>query len=586
MRTRVVAAVRSLAQPLAGDRPSGPCVWRRWLGGGHGGRLGRDRDTGRGVVSSRLRVSPLSSFPIRRASSASLMPATDDVNGADAGSPRTTSSVDVDALLDEMEADACGRGGVSNFRREEAASPPANPTSVDRLYLDCPYADKDEAKALGARYDPDRREWYAPDAANTSAFARWIPGSAGHDDSVSPVSSQWAGVNGNVDTIAAKALPLPPRLTAFDGVQNGWDSALASEVVEHGCTSTAPLRVVPRRGRSASLTQQDREGTGWHVRGSDTETAAADDDLTTTHVVGGYSAGSPPLPRSDGMPSHKPYSSSGSGSGSGSGTGRGLNSVPPRAPAAVTHAVPSGGEDNTAEEAGKENKNANEGEGALPYRLPLTPEQIMSDKDREYVDSITRVSNATEAAEVLEILEGIRRLGEEGRVDGLGNAPIFGCDTEVCDLNLKKEGPVGHGFVTCATIYCGFEHELGLGPHRRIWIDNLDDAEGTLDLFKSFFEDPEYRKVWHNYSFDRHVMMNMDIDCQGFFGDTMHMARLLDTSRVGTGKGYSLESLSQSYIRDEKGETMPKTAMMKVRRWGREDDGERTGAAATCVGYT
>ena len=499
------------------------------------------------------------------------MPAIDDVNGADAGSPRTTSPVAMDAYLDEMEADACDRGGDSNFVQDEAARPPANPISVDRLYLDCPYADKDEAKVLGARFDPDRRAWYAPDAANTSAFARWIPG-------VSPVSSQWAGVNGNVDTIAAKALPRPPRLTEFDGVQNGWDIALAREVVEHGCTSTAPPRVKPRRGRSASLTQQDREGTGWHVRRSDAETAAADDDLPTAHMVGGYSAGSPPLPRSDGMPSRKPYSSSGSGSGgggsSGGGTGTGSNSAPLRAPAAVKHAVPSGGNDNTAEEAGKENKNESEGEEALPYRLPLTPEQIMSDKDREYVDSITRVSNATEAAEVLKIIEGIRRLGEEGRVDGLGNAPIFGCDTEVCDLNLKKEGPVGHGFVTCATIYCGFEHELGLGPHRRIWIDNLDDAKGTLDLFKSFFEDPAYRKVWHNYSFDRHVMMNMGIDCQGFFGDTMHMARLLDTSRVGTGKGYSLESLSQSYIRDEKGETMPKTAMMKVRWSGK---GRRTG---------
>ena len=146
------------------------------MGGGHDGRRGRDRDTGRGVVSSRLRVSPLSSFPVRWASSSRLMPAIDDVNGADAGSPRTTSPVALDAYLDEMEADACDRGGDSNFVQDEAARPPANPISVDRLYLDCPYADKDEAKDLGARFDPDRRAWYAPDAANTSAFERWIPG--------------------------------------------------------------------------------------------------------------------------------------------------------------------------------------------------------------------------------------------------------------------------------------------------------------------------------------------------------------------------------------------------------------------------
>lgn len=36
----------------------------------------------------------------------------------------------------------------------------------------------------------------------------------------------------------------------------------------------------------------------------------------------------------------------------------------------------------------------------------------------------------------------------------------------------------------------------------------------------------------------------MGIDCKGFGGDTMHMARLWNSSRKG--KGYSLESLSQA----------------------------------------
>lgn len=37
--------------------------------------------------------------------------------------------------------------------------------------------------------------------------------------------------------------------------------------------------------------------------------------------------------------------------------------------------------------------------------------------------------------------------------------------------------------------------------------------------------------MWHNYGFDRHVLFNEGIDAQGFAGDTMHMARLWDTSR-------------------------------------------------------
>ena len=61
-------------------------------------------------------------------------------------------------------------------------------------------------------------------------------------------------------------------------------------------------------------------------------------------------------------------------------------------------------------------------------------------------------------------------------------------------------------------------------------------------IFKEFFEDEGIKKVWHNYSFDRHVLHNHGIDCRGFAADTMHMARLWDSSRQG--KGYSLESLT------------------------------------------
>lgn len=64
-----------------------------------------------------------------------------------------------------------------------------------------------------------------------------------------------------------------------------------------------------------------------------------------------------------------------------------------------------------------------------------------------------------------------------------------------------------------------------------------------MDSFKPFFESPHIKKVWHNYSFDRHVLGNMGIHCQGFAGDTMHMARLNDSSRKGK-LNYSLASLT------------------------------------------
>lgn len=80
-----------------------------------------------------------------------------------------------------------------------------------------------------------------------------------------------------------------------------------------------------------------------------------------------------------------------------------------------------------------------------------------------------------------------------------------------------------------------------------------EKAREMLTAFRTFFEDPSIQKVWHNYSFDRHVLENMyiinehgedvKISLRGLGGDTMHMARLWDSSRTGT-KNYSLASLT------------------------------------------
>ena len=45
--------------------------------------------------------------------------------------------------------------------------------SDDRVYFFVPFAEKDQAKQLGAQWDIARGEWYAPADANLSKFARW-----------------------------------------------------------------------------------------------------------------------------------------------------------------------------------------------------------------------------------------------------------------------------------------------------------------------------------------------------------------------------------------------------------------------------
>lgn len=157
------------------------------------------------------------------------------------------------------------------------------------------------------------------------------------------------------------------------------------------------------------------------------------------------------------------------------------------------------------------------------------------------------VESAAEAARVMEIL---MTSDMENRT--------FACDTEVMNIDVTRQSPCCHGTVTCFSLYCGPDIHFGSEfcgegdtPKSMLWVDTwLDGDKGRqqeaiaiLETFRPFFESSKHKKVWHNYSFDRHVLQRMGITCEGFYGDTMHMARLWDSSRTGRG-GYSLEALT------------------------------------------
>jgi exodeoxyribonuclease VII large subunit len=48
-------------------------------------------------------------------------------------------------------------------------------TSPTRIDLSVHYTEKEEAKALGARWDPDNRTWYAPPDTDLEDLKRWLP---------------------------------------------------------------------------------------------------------------------------------------------------------------------------------------------------------------------------------------------------------------------------------------------------------------------------------------------------------------------------------------------------------------------------
>lgn len=44
-----------------------------------------------------------------------------------------------------------------------------------RINLQTPFAEKEQAKALGARWDATKKTWYVVDVEDLTPFIRWIP---------------------------------------------------------------------------------------------------------------------------------------------------------------------------------------------------------------------------------------------------------------------------------------------------------------------------------------------------------------------------------------------------------------------------
>ena len=49
------------------------------------------------------------------------------------------------------------------------------PPTKTRIRLNVPYAQKDQAKRLGARWNPSGRFWYVPEGEDPQKFKRWFP---------------------------------------------------------------------------------------------------------------------------------------------------------------------------------------------------------------------------------------------------------------------------------------------------------------------------------------------------------------------------------------------------------------------------
>lgn len=71
-----------------------------------------------------------------------------------------------------------------------------------RINLTTPFAEKDQVKALGARWDSQKKVWYIKDVEDLTPFERWIPDTA----AASKPSTQSGAASKPVDTS-----PPPPH---------------------------------------------------------------------------------------------------------------------------------------------------------------------------------------------------------------------------------------------------------------------------------------------------------------------------------------------------------------------------------------
>ena len=54
------------------------------------------------------------------------------------------------------------------------------------LILEVPFAEKDDAKKLGARWDPEIRKWFVPEGLDPLEFRRWMPSKSGAKTAAEP----------------------------------------------------------------------------------------------------------------------------------------------------------------------------------------------------------------------------------------------------------------------------------------------------------------------------------------------------------------------------------------------------------------
>ena len=92
-----------------------------------------------------------------------------------------------------------------------------------KTYLNVPYAEKDTAKELGAKWDAAKKKWYAPGNVDIAHFTRWHTHSTSSEpSSTTRTTKSSASANKVVPGVTTYAKD--KNFVAYSGDEPPWDT--------------------------------------------------------------------------------------------------------------------------------------------------------------------------------------------------------------------------------------------------------------------------------------------------------------------------------------------------------------------------
>ena len=124
-------------------------------------------------------------------------------------------------------------------------------------YLDVPFKDKDQAKALGARWDAAVKKWYAPDGKDVAPFGAWLPAAQKSGGAKRRASSALAPIAG----AAAPAVTVQGQGISLSQLLAGVASAVAQAFSAGVWTLVEVVEARPRNGHVyLEVSERDADG--------------------------------------------------------------------------------------------------------------------------------------------------------------------------------------------------------------------------------------------------------------------------------------------------------------------------------------